>query len=184
MINFVPGRGRQVGDPVLASPDLAGIHFTGSTPTFQAMWRTVGANIASYRTYPRIVGETGGKDFVFAHPSADVAALVTALVRGAFEYQGQKCSAASRAYVPESLWPAVRAGLVEGLEQVRMGPPTDFRNFMCAVIDEASFDNTMGYIEQARSGGASRSSPAAAATSPRATSSSRRWCCRRTRARR
>jgi 1-pyrroline-5-carboxylate dehydrogenase len=153
VINFVPGRGRQVGDPALASPDLAGIHFTGSTPVFQAMWRTVGDNIASYRTYPRIVGETGGKDFVFAHPSADPAALITALVRGAFEYQGQKCSAASRAYVPRSLWSRVRAGLEDVLARVRMGPPTDFRNFMCALIDEASFDNAMSYIEQARSGG-------------------------------
>jgi 1-pyrroline-5-carboxylate dehydrogenase len=153
VINFLPGRGRQVGDPVLASPEMAGIHFTGSTPVFQAMWKTVGDNISSYKTYPRIVGETGGKDFVFAHPSADPAALVTALVRGAFEFQGQKCSAASRAYLPQSLWPAVRDGLMAQLERVRMGPPTDFRNFMCAVIDEASFDNTMGYIEQARSGG-------------------------------
>ena len=151
VINFLPGRGRRVGDPVLASPALAGIHFTGSTPVFQAMWRTVGNNIAAYKTYPRIVGETGGKDFVFAHPSADPAALVTALVRGAFEYQGQKCSAASRAYLPRSIWPRVRAGLEGELARVAMGPPTDFRNFMCAVIDEASFDNTMGYIEQARS---------------------------------
>ena len=153
VINFVPGRGRKVGDPVLASPHLAGIHFTGSTPVFQAMWRTVGDNIASYRTYPRIVGETGGKDFVFAHPSADPAELVTALVRGAFEFQGQKCSTASRAYVPRSAWQRVRDGLVSELETVEMGPPTDFRNFMCAVIDEASFDNTLGYIEQARTGG-------------------------------
>ena len=151
VINLVPGRGRQVGDPVLASPDLAGIHFTGSTPVFQAMWRTVGDTIAAYKTYPRIVGETGGKDFVFAHPSADPAALVTALVRGAFEYQGQKCSAASRAYVPRSRWSRVRAGLEGALAEVAMGPPTDFRNFICAVIDEASFDNTMSYIEHARS---------------------------------
>ncbi len=152
VINFVPGRGRQVGDPVLASSELAGIHFTGSTPVFQAMWRTVGNSIASYKTYPRIVGETGGKDFVFAHPSADPGALATALVRGAFEYQGQKCSAASRAYVPRSSWSTVRDSLVAELDRVRVGPPTDFRNFMCAVIDEASFDNTMGYIERAGSG--------------------------------
>jgi 1-pyrroline-5-carboxylate dehydrogenase len=151
VINFLPGRGRQVGDPVLASPELAGIHFTGSTPVFQAMWRTVGGNIASYKTYPRIVGETGGKDFVFAHPSADSTALIIALVRGAFEYQGQKCSAASRAYVPRSLWSTVRQGLETELAGVSMGPPTDFRNFMCAVIDEASFDNTMAYIDRARS---------------------------------
>jgi 1-pyrroline-5-carboxylate dehydrogenase len=150
VINFVPGPGRQVGDPVLASPDLAGIHFTGSTGTFHGMWRTVGQNIASYRTYPRIVGETGGKDFVFAHPSADVTALAVALTRGAFEYQGQKCSAASRAYVPASLWPALRDELVDRVESLPMGPPTDFSNFLCAVIDESSFDNTMGYIEEAR----------------------------------
>ncbi len=150
VINFVPGRGRQVGDPALASPLLAGIHFTGSTGTFQGMWKTVGANIASYKGYPRIVGETGGKDFVFAHPSADVPSLVTALVRGAFEYQGQKCSAASRAYVPRSLWDGVRAGLERDLDEMRMGPPTDFRNFFCAVIDEPSFDNILGYIEHAK----------------------------------
>jgi 1-pyrroline-5-carboxylate dehydrogenase len=105
VINFLPGAGASVGDPVLAHPDFAGIHFTGSTGVFQGMWRTIAGNLPRYRSYPRIVGETGGKDFVFAHPSADVDALVTALVRGAFEYQGQKCSAASRAYVPRSLWP-------------------------------------------------------------------------------
>ena len=150
VLNFVPGSGRQVGDPVLASPDLAGIHFTGSTAVFQGMWKTVGQNIASYRSYPRIVGETGGKDFVFAHPSADCTALAVALTRGAFEYQGQKCSAASRAYVPASLWPALREELVDRVESLAMGPPTDFSNFLCAVIDEDSFDNAMGYIEHAR----------------------------------
>ena len=150
VINFVPGSGSQVGNPVLASPDLAGIHFTGSTRVFQGMWKTVGENIASYKGYPRIVGETGGKDFVFAHASADADALATALVRGAFEYQGQKCSAASRAYVPRTLWPALRARMGELLDGIDMGPPTDFRNFMCAVIDEGSFDNTMGYIAHAR----------------------------------
>jgi 1-pyrroline-5-carboxylate dehydrogenase len=153
VLNFVPGPGRKVGDPVLASPELAGIHFTGSTAVFQGMWKTVGQNIASYRTYPRIVGETGGKDFVFAHRSADRTALAVALTRGAFEYQGQKCSAASRAYVPASLWPALRDELVERVESLPMGPPTDFSNFLCAVIDEDSFDNTMGYIEHARSAG-------------------------------
>jgi 1-pyrroline-5-carboxylate dehydrogenase len=150
VINFLPGRGAEVGDPVLSSPELAGIHFTGSTSTFQGMWRTVGETIARYRSYPRIVGETGGKDFVFAHPSAEVPALVTALVRGAFEYQGQKCSAASRAYVPRSLWPEVRDGLRQQLERVRMGSPLDFRNFMAAVIDEASYKKLMGAIDFAR----------------------------------
>ncbi len=150
-INFLPGRGGQVGDPVVARPELAGIHFTGSTPVFQGMWRQVGENIASYPSYPRIVGETGGKNFVFAHPTADIRSLVTALVRGAFEYQGQKCSAASRAYVPESLWPRVRDELVVDVGRLRMGSPLDFRNFMCAMIDEKAFDNAMSYIEHAKS---------------------------------
>ena len=151
VINFVPGKGRSVGDPVLASPDLAGLHFTGSTGTFQGMWRTIAGNLPRYRSYPRIVGETGGKDFVFAHPSADVPSLVTALVRGAFEYQGQKCSAASRAYLPKSLWPAVREGLEEQVGRIRMGAPTDFRNFMAAVIDEPAFDKIAEYIAHAAS---------------------------------
>ncbi len=151
VINWLPGRGRQVGDPVLASPSLAGVHFTGSTRVFQGMWADIGTNIARYRSYPRIVGETGGKDFVFAHASAGVDELCTALVRGAFEYQGQKCSAASRAYVPASLWPAVRAGLEERVAAIAMGSPLDFRNFMGAVIDEAAFDTHVGYIEHARS---------------------------------
>ncbi len=150
VINFIPGPGRQVGDPVLASPHLAGIHFTGSTATFQAMWRTIGTNIASYRTYPRIVGETGGKDFVFAHPSADVPTLVTALVRGAFEYQGQKCSAASRAYIPRSLWPAVKEQLLARVGEIRMGDPTDFTNFMAAVIDRGAYETIMSYIDVAK----------------------------------
>jgi 1-pyrroline-5-carboxylate dehydrogenase len=150
VINFLPGSGRQVGDPVLARPELAGIHFTGSTAVFQGMWKTVGENITSYRCYPRIVGETGGKDFVFAHCSADVPQLVTALVRGAFEYQGQKCSAASRAYIPASLWPTVKTGLETATESIEMGNPVDFRNFMAAVIDETAFDNISEYIEYAR----------------------------------
>jgi 1-pyrroline-5-carboxylate dehydrogenase len=154
VVNFVPGRGASVGDPVFASPELAGLHFTGSTPTFHGMWRTIAGNLDRYKGYPRIVGETGGKDFVFAHPSADARALVVALVRGSFEYQGQKCSAASRAYVPKSLWGEVAEGLRAEVGALRMGPPTDFRNFMCAVIDEASFDKTMGYIDFARSAGA------------------------------
>jgi 1-pyrroline-5-carboxylate dehydrogenase len=150
VINFLPGSGPDVGNPVLARPELAGLHFTGSTGTFNGMWRTLAGNLETYRGYPRIVGETGGKDFVFAHPSADAEALVTALVRGAFEYQGQKCSAASRAYVPKSLWERVRAGLAEQVEGIAMGSPLDFRNFMAAVIDEKSFDKTLDYIEHAR----------------------------------
>ena len=150
VINFVPGKGAAVGDPVLASEHFAGLHFTGSTGTFQRMWRTIGDNIASYRSYPRIVGETGGKDFIFAHPSADVPALVTALVRGAFEYQGQKCSAASRAYLPASLWPQVSADLKEQIASIAQGTPVDFRNFMAAVIDAPAFRNHQGAIERAR----------------------------------
>ena len=147
VINFVPGSGADVGDTALASPYFAGVHFTGSTRVFQGMWKTIGENIHNYRSYPRIVGETGGKDFIFAHASADVPALVTAMVRGAFEYQGQKCSAASRAFIPKSLWPDVRAGLETGIGKIRMGPPTDFRNFVGAVIDRAAFDSIKGYLD-------------------------------------
>jgi 1-pyrroline-5-carboxylate dehydrogenase len=150
VINFLPGKASKVGDPVLAHPDFAGIHFTGSTPVFQQMWKTIGENIPRYRSYPRIVGETGGKNFVFAHPSADPAALVTGLVRGSFEYQGQKCSAGSRAYVPRSLWPEVEKRLREMIGEVKMGTPLDFRNFVAAVIDENSFDRIAGYIDFAR----------------------------------
>ncbi len=150
VINFVPGSGASVGDVCLADPNLSGIHFTGSTRVFQQMWQTVGANISRYKAYPRIVGETGGKDFVFAHSSADIEPLVTGLVRGSFEYQGQKCSAASRAYIPRSLWPAVEAGLKKQIGRIKMGPPTDFRNFCGAVIDKAAFDSIAGYIEYAR----------------------------------
>jgi len=150
VINFIPGRGRSVGDPVIASPDLAGVHFTGSTAVFQGMWSNIGQNISNYRSYPRIVGETGGKDFVFAHPSADPETLATALVRGAFEYQGQKCSAASRAYIPRSLWSEVEERMRADLESIQVGAPTDFRSFVCAVIDEASFDNIEGYLAHAR----------------------------------
>jgi 1-pyrroline-5-carboxylate dehydrogenase len=150
VINFVPGSGANVGDTCLADPNLAGIHFTGSTRVFQGMWKTIGENIHHYRSYPRIVGETGGKDFVFAHASADADALVTALVRGAYEYQGQKCSAASRAYIPRSLWPAVEAGLKKEIERIRIGSPTDFRNFFGAVIDQAAFDSIREYIEYTR----------------------------------
>ena len=150
VINLVVGSGGEVGDPVLASPELAGIHFTGSTVVFQQMWKTVGANIESYRSYPRIVGETGGKDFVFAHASADVDALATALVRGAFEYQGQKCSAASRAYIPKSLWPKVKKVLLAQIAEIKMGDVEDFTNFMGAVIDKTAFGVIKSYIEYAK----------------------------------
>ncbi len=151
VINFVPGSGAEVGGPALASPHLAGVHFTGSTETFQTMWETVGRNIRRYRGYPRLVGETGGKDFVFAHPSADVPALVTALTRGAFEYQGQKCSAASRAFIPRSLWPAVEEGLRAQIAGIRVGDPADFETFMGAVIDARAFKSIEGYLDWARS---------------------------------
>jgi len=153
VINFVPGSGAAVGDPVIADPRLAGIHFTGSTDTFQHIWQQVGNNIASYAQYPRLVGETGGKDFVFAHASADPAAVVANLVRGAFEYQGQKCSAASRAYIPKSLWSTVRDGLAAELAQVKMGDVADFRNFLGGVIDAKSFANLKSAIEGARESG-------------------------------
>jgi 1-pyrroline-5-carboxylate dehydrogenase len=150
VLNFLPGSGPDIGAPVLSSPELAGIHFTGSTATFNGMWKTVGENMARYRSYPRIVGETGGKDFVFAHPSADVDALAVALVRGAFEYQGQKCSAASRAFVPASLWPTLKRKMRDILGAVSMGSPLDFSNFMAAVIDKPSFDKISGYIQGAK----------------------------------
>ena len=153
VVNFLPGRASRVGDPVLAHPDLAGIHFTGSTPVFQAMWKTLGDNIANYRAYPRVVGETGGKNFVLAHPSADAETVVTALVRGAFEYQGQKCSAASRAYIPRSLWERVKKGLIDTVGEIAMGSPLDFRHFMAAVIDESSFDRIVGYLDYAKGSG-------------------------------
>lgn len=150
VINFVPGSGANVGDPVFASPLFAGLHFTGSTEVFQQMWKTIGANIQSYKTYPRIVGETGGKDFLVAHESADPQALVTAIVRGAYEYQGQKCSALSRMYIPQSLWKAIKDPLIDQIRSIRMGPVQEFGNFMNAVIDKAAFDNTRSYIEHAR----------------------------------
>lgn len=150
VINFVPGSGRAVGEPAIASPDLAGIHFTGSTSVFQGMWRTIGDTIQERKYYPRIVGETGGKDFIFAHASADVPALVTAAIRGAFEYQGQKCSAASRMYVPRSIWPAFRDLYSSEVSRIAIGDPTDFTNFMGAVIDEGAFASITAYIEQAK----------------------------------
>jgi 1-pyrroline-5-carboxylate dehydrogenase len=150
VIQFVPGSGAAVGGAALAHTDLAGIHFTGSTGVFQQMWSTVGQNIAKYKNYPRIVGETGGKDFVFAHPSADIDVLVTSCLRGAFEYQGQKCSAASRAYIPKSLAPQFRERLLSEIATIKQGDVADFRNFMGAVIDESSYENISGDIEQAR----------------------------------
>ncbi len=153
VINFVPSAGAQIGELAVKHPDLAGIHFTGSTPTFCHLWKEVGENVSNYRSYPRLVGETGGKDFIVVHPSADVEATVCAMVRGAFEYQGQKCSAASRAYVPKSLWGAIRAQLVEQVEGIEQGDPRDFRNFTAAVIDEAAFHKIVGYIEYARAAG-------------------------------
>jgi 1-pyrroline-5-carboxylate dehydrogenase len=150
VINFVPGSGSEVGDPVLASPELGGIHFTGSTDVFQGLWRTIGDNIARYRQYPRIVGETGGKNFVVVHESADMEAVVAGLVRGAYEYQGQKCSAASRAYVPRAMWRKLRDRLVAELAEVKMGDIRDFRNFMGAVIDRGSYTKLEGAIDAAR----------------------------------
>jgi 1-pyrroline-5-carboxylate dehydrogenase len=149
VINFVPGDPVQISQAVLTDPALGGIHFTGSTAVFQSLWRTVGENLAKYGSYPRIVGETGGKDFVLAHPSADVDALVVGLVRGAYEYQGQKCSAASRAYVPASLWPAVKERMLALIADIRMGDVRDFRNFMGAVIDRKAYERLKGYLDRA-----------------------------------
>jgi 1-pyrroline-5-carboxylate dehydrogenase len=151
VINLVTGDGLAVSDVALTDPDLAGIHFTGSTKTFQHLWGQVGANIAGYRTYPRIVGETGGKDFVLAHPSADVDVLRTALVRGAFEYQGQKCSAASRAYIPRSVWDRMSGDFLSEVDSLTVGDVTDFSNFMGAVIDRRSYDKLAGVLARAKS---------------------------------
>lgn len=150
VINFIPGSGGDVGNPVLASPDLAGIHFTGSTEVFQGMWKTVGENIHKAKYYPRIVGETGGKDFLFAHNTANVDALVTASIRAAFEYQGQKCSALSRMYLPKSLWKDFKKKYVEEVSKIKMGDPEDFTNFMTAVIDKAAFKSITAYIQYAK----------------------------------
>jgi len=150
VVNMVTGHGVETSDVVLSDPEFAGLHFTGSTRVFQQLWRTIGENIASYRSYPRIVGETGGKDFVMAHPSADVDVLRTALVRGSFEYQGQKCSASSRAYVPRSLWRVLRDDLAATVDGLAMGPVTDFSNFMGAVIDERAFARVTGAIDRAK----------------------------------
>lgn len=150
VINMIPGPGSQVGDPAINHPSLAGIHFTGSTAVFQRMWKTVGENIQHYKAYPRIVGETGGKDFIVAHASAEPESLVANIVRGAYEFQGQKCSAASRLYVPKSLWNRIEEPLVEAIRSIPMGAPTDFRNFVTAVIDVAAFNSIKGYIDYAK----------------------------------
>ncbi|HSE82390.1 MAG TPA: L-glutamate gamma-semialdehyde dehydrogenase [Gaiellaceae bacterium] len=150
VINLVYGSGKEIGDAALASPDLAGVHFTGSTAVFQGMWKTIGENIASYRSYPRIVGETGGKDFIVAHPTADAEAVATAILRGSFEYQGQKCSAASRVYAPESMWPAIQEQLVSEVGELKYGDVSDFSNFMGAVIDANSFATQKEAIEEAK----------------------------------
>ncbi|HVT46790.1 MAG TPA: L-glutamate gamma-semialdehyde dehydrogenase [Vicinamibacterales bacterium] len=150
VINFVPGPASVVSDALLASPDLAGIHFTGSTAVFQGLWQAVGVNLARYRNYPRVVGETGGKDFVLLHPSADPQAAAVAIVRGGFEYQGQKCSAASRIYVPRSLWKDVRDRVVAMMRAITMGDVRDFSHFMGAVIDRAAFDRIRGYLVHAK----------------------------------
>ena len=150
VINFLPGKGSLIGNVALSNPNLAGIHFTGSTATFQGLWKGVGANINNYKSYPRLVGETGGKDFIFAHSSANAKEVATAIVRGAFEFQGQKCAAASRAYIPASLWNDVKQYVGEMLSTIKVGDVTDFTNFVNAVIDEASFDNCKGYIDRAK----------------------------------
>ena len=152
VINFVPGDPVEVTAVALGHPDLAGLHFTGSTGVFRSLWTAVGRNIGRYRSYPRLVGETGGKDFIVAHPSADRRALRTAIVRGSFEYQGQKCSAASRAYIPASVWEDVGDDLIAGTEGLAMGNPMDFRNFVNAVIDRSAFDSIRGYIDRAGAG--------------------------------
>ena len=150
VINLVFVSGPEAGEVIFNHPNFAGIHFTGSTSVFQGIWNTIGSNIHKYKSYPRIVGETGGKDFILAHPSADVPALITGLVRGAFEYQGQKCSAASRAYIPKSLWPVVKEGLIRDISSFKIGPTEDLGNFFNAVIDEKSFDKLAKYIDEAK----------------------------------
>jgi 1-pyrroline-5-carboxylate dehydrogenase len=150
VINFVTGNSSEISEVVLNNENLAGIHFTGSTSVFQNMWKAIGQNIAKYKTYPRIVGETGGKDFIFVHNSAIPAQVATAITRGAFEYQGQKCSAASRAYIPKSLWPQIKEILLKQMSQIKMGDPCDFTNFMNAIIDKNAFDSIKSYIDYAK----------------------------------
>jgi len=150
VINFIPGAGAQVGKAVFEDRNLAGLHFTGSNNTFNKLWQSIAGNLSEYRSYPRIVGETGGKDFVIVHSSADVDEVSTALVRGSFEYQGQKCSAASRAYLPKSLWPKIKERVGDMLGQVTLGDVRDFSNFVNAVIDESAFDQIMNYVALAK----------------------------------
>ncbi|MDF1544082.1 MAG: L-glutamate gamma-semialdehyde dehydrogenase [bacterium] len=150
VVNMIFARGADIGDTVLRNKNLAGIHFTGSTPVFQNMWKVVGENIANYKTYPRIVGETGGKDFIIAHKSADPEELATAMVRGAFEFQGQKCSAASRCYIPKSLWPKTKEKMLAQVKELKMGDPEQYGNFINAVIDESAFDSITAYIDYAK----------------------------------
>ena len=181
VINMLPGDGLDVSKVALRHPDLAGIHFTGSTPTFQHLWRTVGQNIASYRAYPRIVGETGGKDFIVAHPVADPDVVRVAMIRGAFEFQGQKCSAASRAYVPRSVWTTIKDQLIADTEALSMGDVTDLSHFMGAVIDDRSFAKQKAAIARAKRRTTSPSWPAARSTTRSATSCGRRSSSRPTR---
>ena len=150
VINMVMGDSSMVSEVLLSSPNLAGVHFTGSTEVFNDIWAKIGSNISNYKSYPKIVGETGGKDFIIAHPSANVKQVVTGITRGAFEFQGQKCSAASRGYIPKSLWPAVQSQLEADIKSMKMGSPEDMRNFITAVISEASFDKLARYIDQAK----------------------------------
>ena len=150
VINFIPGDPVAISKVALEHRDLAGVHFTGSTGVFNAMWKTIGANMGSYRSYPRIVGETGGKDFILVHPSADAQVAAVAAVRGAYEFQGQKCSAASRLYVPRSLWPAIKDSMVAMIKDIKVGDTRDFRNFMGAVIDQKAFDRISGYLADAK----------------------------------
>ncbi|MFH2001651.1 MAG: L-glutamate gamma-semialdehyde dehydrogenase [Planctomycetota bacterium] len=150
VINFVPGSGGQVGNPAVAHPEMAGIHFTGSTEVFQNMWSTIGQNIMKYKSYPRIVGETGGKNFILCHPSADMQTVTTAIIRGGFEYQGQKCSAASRVYIPDSCWSEVKERLLADMKTIKVGDVGDFSNFMGAVIDKPAFDTIVDYIQYAK----------------------------------
>ena len=150
VINFLPGSGRIIGNQVITNKNLAGVHFTGSTEVFQGMWNKIGQNISNYKTYPRIVGETGGKDFILAHKSSNIDALVTACIRGAFEYQGQKCSAASRAYIPREIWSEFKTKYTAQVKSIKIGDVTDFRNFMNAVIDENAFDRITNYIDFAK----------------------------------
>ena len=150
VVNFLPGKGPEISKTVLSSPYLAGIHFTGSNSTFNRLWKDVSNNLEKYKTYPKLIGETGGKDFIFVHNSSDPLQVATAIIRGSFEYQGQKCSAASRSYIPVSLWPEIRKMLKKMASDIKVGNVNDFSNFMNAVIDESSFDNIMKYINAAK----------------------------------